>query len=103
MSHPFLAELRACGPRRCIKHLRLHVSLVQLVGIVVCLPPLIFPDQAPVWLIPSAILGLALTFWAGRWLAGRALAGRPGVCTYAAGSSAAPSPAAHAPQHLDLG
>lgn len=63
--------------RRCIKHLRSHVGLAQLVGIVVCLPPLIFPDQVPVWMIPAAILGLALTFWAGRWLAGRAFVHTP--------------------------
>ena len=64
-------------PRRCIKHLRLHVGLVQLVAIVACLPPLIFSDQVPDWMVPAAIIGLALIFWAGRWLVGRAFVHTP--------------------------
>jgi putative inorganic carbon (HCO3(-)) transporter len=44
---------------------RPHLRLLQLAGIVLCLPPLIFPDQLPTWAGPLAILGLVLTFAAG--------------------------------------
>jgi putative inorganic carbon (HCO3(-)) transporter len=53
------------------------IALLQLVGVLICLPPLIFPDQLPAWLAPAAIAGLAVVFAAGRGLAGRAFVATP--------------------------
>lgn len=63
--------------RRSLPHLRAHTALAQFVGVIVCLPPLIFPGRAPVWSVWVALLGLALLLGAGYLLSGRLLVRTP--------------------------
>ena len=57
--------------RRGLTHLRAHIALAQLIGVVVCIPPLLFPTQVPLWAIPASLAGLVLLLVAGHLLAGR--------------------------------
>ncbi len=63
--------------RRSLPYLRAHTALAQFVGVIVCLPPLIFPGRAPVWSVWVALLGLALLLGAGYLLSGRPLVRTP--------------------------
>jgi len=54
-----------------LTHLRAHTALAQLIGVVVCLPSLIFPTRVPLWAIPGSLAGLVLLLVAGHLLAGR--------------------------------
>jgi len=48
------------GFERAAAFSRAHISTIQLIGVVLCLPPLIFPDHAPGWSIWGALIGLVL-------------------------------------------
>jgi len=63
--------------RRGLTHLRTHVALAQFIGVVVCIPPLLFPTHVPLWAIPGSLVGLVLLLVAGRWLAGRPVVRTP--------------------------
>ena len=57
----------------CTTFVRGHTALIQLVGVVVCIVPLIFPTYVPVWAIPGSLAVLALLLGIGLLLAGRAV------------------------------
>jgi putative inorganic carbon (HCO3(-)) transporter len=63
--------------RRGLTHLRAHTALAQLAGVVVCLPPLLFPTYVPPWAIAGSLAGLALFLVAGHLLAGRMVVRTP--------------------------
>jgi len=63
--------------RRGLTHLRAHTALAQLIGVVVCIPPLLFPTRVPLWAIPGSLAGLILLLVAGHLLAGRSFVRTP--------------------------
>lgn len=63
--------------RRGLTHLRAHTALAQLVGVVVCLPSLLFPTYVPPWAIAGSLVGLVLFLVAGHLLAGRLVVRTP--------------------------
>jgi O-antigen ligase len=71
-----IAHLKQSAQRGMI-HLRAHTALVQLTGVVFCVPPLIFPTHVPQWAIHGALIGLALLLFAGYLLAGRPIIRTP--------------------------
>jgi hypothetical protein len=60
-----------------LTHLRAHTAFVQLLGVVLCLPSLLFPSRVPGWAIWGSLVGLALLPVVGRLLAGRAILRTP--------------------------
>lgn len=52
-------------------HLHKHAALVQLIGVVMCLPPLLFPWRMPAWAIWLSLVGLTLLLVLGQLFAGR--------------------------------
>jgi len=62
--------LRRSG-REALRYLRAHTALVQLVGVVICIPALIFPTHVPTWAIRSSLAGLAVVLAVGYLLVGR--------------------------------
>jgi putative inorganic carbon (hco3(-)) transporter len=60
-----------------LAHLRAHTALAQFVGVLVCLPALLFPTYVPVWAIAGSLAGLVLLLAAGRLLAGRLVVHTP--------------------------
>lgn len=63
--------------RKGLEYLRAHVALVQLVGVVICIPALIFPTHVPPRIIHSALVGLVMVLVVGYLLAGRLLVRTP--------------------------
>jgi len=63
--------------RRGLARLRAHTALVQLIGVAVCILPLLFPTHVPSWAIPASLVGLVLLLVAGYLLAGRPVARTP--------------------------
>ena len=63
--------------RQGLTHLRAHTALAQLIGVVVCIPSLLFPTQVPLWAIPGSLAGLILLLVAGHLLAGRSFVRTP--------------------------
>jgi O-antigen ligase len=57
--------------------LRRHLGLAQIVVVVVCLPPLFFPERAPQWVIWASLLILALTLVVGHLVTARSLIRTP--------------------------
>ena len=57
--------------QRSLARLQPHLALIQLVGVVVCLPPLIFPTYVPSWAIVGSLVGLLLLLVGGHLLAQR--------------------------------
>lgn len=57
--------------------IRAHISTIQLAGVALCLPPLIFPDHVPDWSVWAALGGLALIALLGFWIGGRAFTRTP--------------------------
>jgi len=58
-------------------HLRAHTALVQLTGVVACIPSLLFPTRVPLWAILGSLAGLALLLVAGYLLGRRAVVRTP--------------------------
>jgi len=58
-------------------YLRAHTALAQLIGVLVCIPPLLFPTYVPLWAIPGSLVGLGLLLVAGYLLAGRPVVRTP--------------------------
>lgn len=46
--------------RWCLAWLRAHFALIQLVGVLVCISPLLFPAHVPLWTILGSLAGLIL-------------------------------------------
>ena len=57
--------------------LRAHTALVQLIGVLMCIPPLLFPAYVPLWSIPGSLAILVLLLVAGRLLGGRSFVRTP--------------------------
>jgi len=58
-------------------YLRAHTALVQLIGVVICIPPLIFPTHVPAWIVHGALVCLVLLLFVGYVLAGRCIVRTP--------------------------
>ena len=56
---------------------RAHTALVQLIGVVICVPPLIFPTHVPAWGVYGALACFALLMFVGYVLAGRCIVRTP--------------------------
>jgi O-antigen ligase len=63
--------------RRGVTHLRAHTALAQLIGVVMCIPSLLFPAHVPLWAVPGSLVGLVLLLVAGHLLAGRSVVRTP--------------------------
>ncbi len=76
MSDDVVAHLRQSA-RHCRAFLHAHAALIQLVGVVICILPLIFPTHVETWIIYGALGGLALILCVGYFLAGRFIVRTP--------------------------
>jgi O-antigen ligase len=76
MPDNMVARLRQTA-RQGVVHLRVHTALVQLIGVVVCIPSLIFPSNVPLWAVPGSLIGLVLLLFVGYLLAGRPIVRTP--------------------------